>query len=211
MQELEDATGIDPQTLVAFRPGMINAREKLQWASTRVTTVEEDIAYSLFGIFGVQLPIMYGEKKQKALGRLLQEIIAESGDITVLDWVGTSSQFNSCLPADIASYEAPPYTLPSISEDEMQRLVSSLQDTAVVKLALGLYSLLDRLSAPHFAHRRLHLLCIAFPVTEVRRRSIEPKETYFTYRVKANGLHDLKITTEDRIHHHAVILRTLRP
>jgi hypothetical protein len=199
MQELEDATGIDVQTLVAFRPGMINARAKLQWASTRVTTVEEDIAYSLFGIFGVQLPIMYGEKKQKALGRLLQEIIAESGDITALDWVGTSSEFNSCLPADITSYEAPPYTLPSISEDEMQKLVSSLQDTVIVELASKLYNSLDCLTAPRFTHRRLHLPCITFPVTEVRRRPIEHKEIYFTYEVKADGLHDLQITTEDRL------------
>ncbi|KAG2361109.1 hypothetical protein BDR07DRAFT_88521 [Suillus spraguei] len=199
MQELEDATGIDAQTLVAFRPGMINAREKLKWASTRVTTVEEDIAYSLFGIFGVRLPIMYGEKKQYALGRLLQEIVAESGDITALDWVGTSSEFNSCLPADITSYEAPPYTLPFISEAEMQRSVSSLQDTVVVELALRLYSSLDHLRAPRFDHRRLHLPCIAFPVTEVRRRPIEHKETYFTYEVKADGLHDLQITTEDRL------------
>ncbi|KAG2122523.1 hypothetical protein BD769DRAFT_1338493, partial [Suillus cothurnatus] len=74
-----------------FRLGTINAHKKLQWALTRVTTVEEDIAYSLFGIFGIQLPIMYGEKKQKALGHFLQEIIAVSGDITALDWVGKSS------------------------------------------------------------------------------------------------------------------------
>ncbi|KAG1776044.1 hypothetical protein EV702DRAFT_1269102 [Suillus placidus] len=199
MQELEDATGIDGQTLVAFSPGIINAHEKLQWASTRVTTVQEDIAYSLFGIFGVQLPVMYGEKKQNALGRLLQEIVAESGDITALDWVGTSSEFNSCLPADIASYEAPPYTLPSISEDEMQGLFSSLQDTMVIELAVKLYSSLDRLSAPRFAHRRLHLPCIAFPVTEDRRRPNKHKETYFTYEVNADGLDNLQITTEDRL------------
>jgi hypothetical protein len=199
MQEMQEVTGINAQTLVAFCLGMINARKKLQWASTRVTTVEEDIAYSLFGIFGIQLPIMYGEKKQKALGRLLQEIIAVSGDITALDWVGQSSEFNSCLPADITSYDTSSYTLPSISEDEMQRLVSSLQDTVVVELALKLYSSLECLSAPRFAHRRLHLPCIAFPVTEIRWRSIEHTETYFTYEVKADGLHDPKITTEDRL------------
>jgi hypothetical protein len=76
MQEMGDATGINAQTLVAFRPGMINAREKLQWVSSRVTTWQEDIAYSLFGMFGVNLPVIYGEKKQKALGRLLQEVVA---------------------------------------------------------------------------------------------------------------------------------------
>ncbi|KAG1740290.1 hypothetical protein EDB19DRAFT_1708643 [Suillus lakei] len=29
----------------------------------RVTTLQEDIAYSLFGIFGVHLPVMYGETR----------------------------------------------------------------------------------------------------------------------------------------------------
>ncbi|KAG1726891.1 uncharacterized protein EDB91DRAFT_1228995 [Suillus paluster] len=70
MHELEGATGIDARTLVSFQPGMRDAREKLQWASARVTTRPEDIAYSLFGIFGVRLPIHYGENKQNALGRL---------------------------------------------------------------------------------------------------------------------------------------------
>jgi hypothetical protein len=71
--------------------------------------------------------------------------------------------------------------------------------TLVLELGLKLYGLLDRLSAPRFAHHRLHLPCIAFPVTQIRRRSIEHKETYFTYEVKADGLRDLNITTEDRL------------
>ena len=114
MQELEDATDIDPGALIAFHPGMRDAREKLQWVSTRVTTVPKDTAYSLFGIFGITLPVIYGEQKQNALGRLLQEIVTQSGDITALDWVGKSSEFNSCLPVDIISYNSPPYTLPSL-------------------------------------------------------------------------------------------------
>ncbi|KAG2751073.1 hypothetical protein P692DRAFT_20406999 [Suillus brevipes Sb2] len=198
MQELEGATGIDTRTLVNFHPEMKRAREKLQWVSRRVTTLQEDIAYSLFGIFGVQLPVMYGEKKQNALGRLLQEIIAQSGDITALDWVGRSSEFNSCLPADITSYEAPPYALPSIFEDEMQTSVSALRDSDL-KLAVKLYSTLDYLSAPRFAHRRLHLPCIVFPVTEVRRRPCRDQETYFTYQVKVDKLHNLLISTEDKL------------
>ncbi|KAG0693793.1 hypothetical protein DFH29DRAFT_1073143 [Suillus ampliporus] len=199
MQELEDATGIDARALVAFRPGMRDAREKLQWASTRVTTVQEDIAYSLFGIFGIQLPVMYGEKKQHALGRLLQEIVAQSGDITALDWVGTSSEFNSCLPADITSYEAAPYTLSSLSEDDMQTSVSSLRNAGAVELSSILYHKLESLSPARFAHRRLHLPCIAFPITEVRRRRSQDQETYVTFEVKADGLRDLQITTEDKL------------
>ncbi|KAG2337084.1 hypothetical protein BDR05DRAFT_970607 [Suillus weaverae] len=196
MQELEGATGIDAQILVAFRPGMIDAREKLQWASTRVTTVQEDIAYSLFGIFGVQLPVMYGEKKQNALGRLLQEVVARSGDISALDWVGQSSEFNSCLPADITSYKAPPYAPPSLSEGDIQTSISLLRQTVAVDLAFKLYALLDSLNAPRFANCRLHLPCIAFRVTAVKRSRAQDQEIY---EVKADGLHDLLITTEDKL------------
>ncbi|KAG1796589.1 hypothetical protein EV424DRAFT_1594776 [Suillus variegatus] len=176
MQELEDSTGIDAQALVAFRPGMRGAREKLRWASSRVTTLQEDIAYSLFGIFHVHLPVIYGEKRQNALGRLLQEIIAHSGDITPLDWIGKASEFNSCLPADITSYKASPSELTS-----------------------KLYTLLDNLSAPRFAHSRLQLPCIVFPITELRRRRGPDSETSFTYDIKADGLQDLLITSEDKL------------
>ncbi|KAG1786316.1 uncharacterized protein HD556DRAFT_1240588 [Suillus plorans] len=81
MQELQGTTGIDARALVDILPGMRRARERLQCVSRRVTTLQ-DIAYPLFGTFGVQLPIVYGEKKQKVLERLLQEMVAQSGDIT---------------------------------------------------------------------------------------------------------------------------------
>ncbi|KAG2340644.1 WD40 repeat-like protein [Suillus weaverae] len=198
MRELEHSTGINARALVDFRPGTRDAREKLQWASNRDTTREEDIAYSLFGIFDVNLPVIYGEKRQKALGRLLQEIIAHSGDITALDWVGQSSNFNSCLPADISSYKAPSYTLPSLSEDEMQDSVSTLRNTVAMELASNLYTLLENISVPRFANARLQLPCIAFPLTEVRR-STGGDGDKFTYEVKADGLQDLLVTTEDKL------------
>ncbi|KAG0697553.1 heterokaryon incompatibility protein-domain-containing protein [Suillus ampliporus] len=198
-QELEGSTGINSRALVAFRPGMRDAREKLQWASSRITTLQEDIAYSLFGIFGVHLPVIYGEKKQNALGRLLQEIIAHSGDITALDWVGKSSTFNSCLPADITVYKAPPCMLPPLPEDEIQTSVSSLRNGVAMESASKLYTLLDNLNAPRFANSRLQLPCIAFVVTEVRRRRKQDRESYLTYDVKADGLQDLLLTTEDKL------------
>jgi hypothetical protein len=196
MQEMGDATGIDAQALVAFRPGMRDAREKLQWVSARVTTWQEDIAYSLFGIFGVNLPVIYGEKKQKALGRLLQEVVAQSGDISALDWVGQSSEFNSCLPADITSYKAPPYTVSSLSEDDIQKSISSLRHVMTMDFGLKLYVLLDNLNAPRFGNCRLHLPCIAFRVTAVKWSHTQNQEIY---EVKADGLHDLLITTQDKL------------
>ncbi|KIK34391.1 hypothetical protein CY34DRAFT_98095 [Suillus luteus UH-Slu-Lm8-n1] len=200
MQELKDATGIDRSGVVAFRPSMNGAREKLHWASARVTTRQEDIAYSLFGIFDVRLPVDYGEKQEKALGRLLQEIVARSGDITGLDWVGKPSEFNSCLPASITSYQAPPCKLPPLPNDEMQPSVSSLREAGAVDFALNIYdTLFQNMSAPRFATQRLHLPCIAFNVREVRRvRSVAP-EAHFTYGLKADGLHDLLITTDQTL------------
>lgn len=138
--------------------------------------------------------------KENALGRLLQEIVGRSGDITALDWVGISSDFSSCLPATITSYEAPLCVLPSLSEDDIQASVSSLRsaDVVVVESALRIYNTLDNLSAPRFSHRRLHLPCIAFPITEVRRTQGQDQETP-VYEVKTDGLGDLLITTEDKL------------
>ncbi|KAG1787143.1 uncharacterized protein HD556DRAFT_1449071 [Suillus plorans] len=175
---------------------MQELEEILQWASTCVTTLPEDIAYSLSG---VRLHVDYGEKKQCALGRLLRKVIAWSGDITVLDWVGKPSEFNSCLPADITSYKAPPCELPSLSEDDIQSLVSSLQDAVALEPASRLYQTLDYLSAPRFVHRWLHLPCIVFPVTGVRQKPGQKRGIHFTYRIKADGLRDLDIITEDKL------------
>ena len=87
------ATGIDSRALVTFRPGMGGAREKLQWVSKRVTAVPEDVAYLLFGIFGVHLPVIYGEKKQNALSR-----------VTSLPWTGLANHPSSivvCQPKSL--------------------------------------------------------------------------------------------------------------
>jgi hypothetical protein len=199
MQELALATGINPRALVAFRPEMRGAREKLLWASTRVTTFQEDVAYSLFGIFGVYLHVIYGETKQNALGRLLQEIVARSGDITCLDWVGKPSEFNSCLPAHIISYKVPPYTPPPLSEDDIQTSVSWLRNGPAAELASNLYTKLQHMTAPRFAQCRLHLPCIIFPVTEIRRRQNQDQEAHYTCKIKAGGLNELLITTKDRL------------
>jgi hypothetical protein len=193
--ELGDATGIDSRALLTFHPGERSAREILRWVSGRVTTKQEDIAYSLFGIFGVNLPLIYGEKKQNALGRLLQEVVT-SGDITTLDWVGKPSKFNTCLPADITSYEVPSRILHSLSKDEMEASVSSLRTAVGVELASIFHNKLYCLRAPRFAARRLQLPCIVFSVTAVERRSDQP---LFTFTIKADGLRDLTIATEDRL------------
>jgi hypothetical protein len=44
------------------------------WAEKRDTTREEDKAYSLLGIFNIQMPVLYGEGRENAFKRLREEI-----------------------------------------------------------------------------------------------------------------------------------------
>lgn len=52
----------------------VDVEERFKWAEARQTTREEDWAYSLLGIFGVFLPLLYGEGKANAVRRLKREI-----------------------------------------------------------------------------------------------------------------------------------------
>lgn len=62
---------------------------RMSWASTRVTTRVEDIAYCLLGIFGVNLPLLYGEG-ERAFTRLQEEIIRNTNDLSILAWARKS-------------------------------------------------------------------------------------------------------------------------
>ena len=59
--------------------------QKMSWASRRTTTRLEDVAYSLMGIFDVNMPLLYGEG-QKAFMRLQHEIVRVSDDESIFAW-----------------------------------------------------------------------------------------------------------------------------
>ncbi|EMD85213.1 hypothetical protein COCHEDRAFT_1061408, partial [Bipolaris maydis C5] len=56
------------------------AAQKLSWAAHREVSKEEDESYCLFGLFNVNLPLLYGEGEVKAFRRLQQAIFEESAD-----------------------------------------------------------------------------------------------------------------------------------
>ncbi|KAH7085897.1 heterokaryon incompatibility protein-domain-containing protein, partial [Paraphoma chrysanthemicola] len=60
--------------------------ERMSWASLRNTTRPEDGAYSLMGLFGVNMPIPYGEGLFNAFERLQDEIMKNSFDQTIFAW-----------------------------------------------------------------------------------------------------------------------------
>ncbi|OIW22737.1 HET-domain-containing protein [Coniochaeta ligniaria NRRL 30616] len=56
---------------------------KMSWASRRETTRIEDQAYCLMGLFGVHLPLLYGER-HKSFRRLQEAIVRETPDMSIL-------------------------------------------------------------------------------------------------------------------------------
>jgi len=55
-------------------PSPISIETRMSWMTNRETTIEEDAVYSLLGIFGVYMPLIYGEGAMNALRRLGEEI-----------------------------------------------------------------------------------------------------------------------------------------
>ncbi|KAJ5094708.1 HET-domain-containing protein [Penicillium angulare] len=59
--------------------------QKMSWAAKRKTTRIEDRAYSLMGLFGVNIPLIYGER-ETAFIRLQEEIMRVMDDHTLFAW-----------------------------------------------------------------------------------------------------------------------------
>ena len=80
-------TGIGMDVLThARRLESVSVARRMSWASKRRTTRTEDLAYSLMGIFSVNMPLLYGEG-ERAFLRLQQEIMKDSDDESIFAWV----------------------------------------------------------------------------------------------------------------------------
>ena len=71
---IREVTGLPSRALQGSPLSGFSIQQRLSWIEKRNTTRAEDKAYSLFGIFDVQIPLLYGEGQQKAFGRLQEEI-----------------------------------------------------------------------------------------------------------------------------------------
>ena len=63
----------------------LSIAQRMSWASTRRTTRLEDQAYCLMGLFGINMPLIYGEGR-RAFTRLQEEIMRISDDHSILAW-----------------------------------------------------------------------------------------------------------------------------
>ena len=164
ISEMEEATRVSARALMALRPGLDDIWEKLRLASKRQTTRVEDAAYSLLGIFSMSLGVVYGEG-DKALGRFLAQVLASSGDTSILAWTGRSGSFNSCLPSKIIVFDQLPTThIPvPLEHAEMDAAISRLQSSSLSSTSITrLYDRLEDLPVPSFVGQRMKLPCLNF-------------------------------------------------
>ncbi|KAF1954854.1 HET-domain-containing protein [Byssothecium circinans] len=84
-ESIEKSTGISCKVLRSQPLHHSSVAQRMSWASKRVATRSEDVAYSLFGIFGVNMPLLYGEG-ERAFLRLQQEVLETSGDHSLFAW-----------------------------------------------------------------------------------------------------------------------------
>ncbi len=84
--DVADITKISSSILSkGMRLDQASIAQRMSWASHRTTTRVEDEAYCLLGIFGINMPLLYGEGKRAFL-RLQEEIIRRSTDQSLLAW-----------------------------------------------------------------------------------------------------------------------------
>ncbi|KAL4072271.1 hypothetical protein J3A83DRAFT_3006493 [Scleroderma citrinum] len=204
LSELEQATGIASEHLTQFCPGVDDARSRLQWASGRLTTRPEDIAYSLLGVFGLHMPVLYGESAETALGRLLAEVISKSGDTSILDWVGQSSTFHSCFPATLTPYQTLP---PSPSQSSLVDPRSWSYGQYIWNLfvptsphpARRMHRALSNLPRTQFINPKLVLPCIVHRIQTITLMRVDTTTATHVHQIRAVGLDPIEIALSERL------------
>ncbi|PLB42528.1 uncharacterized protein BDW47DRAFT_121634 [Aspergillus candidus] len=87
-----------------------SARSILNMASERDVAVPIDQVYSLMGILGVRFPVFPAEGPQRALCRLLDEVVITSSDVSVFNWSGRKSgssiRGRSLYPRNIEAFQS---------------------------------------------------------------------------------------------------------
>lgn len=89
-------TGI-PRPFLLGVAGLSDASvaQRMSWVAKRHTTKPEDLVYCLLGIFGVAMPLLYGEGLLRAFVRLQEQIIRTTTDDSILAWGLALEEWNA--------------------------------------------------------------------------------------------------------------------
>ena len=82
---ISNITGIPSEVLLMNTEAEISVAQRMAWAANRETSRVEDRAYCLLGLFGISMPMIYGEG-ERAFTRLQLEIMKSSDDQSLFAW-----------------------------------------------------------------------------------------------------------------------------
>lgn len=143
LESISVATGI-PKRFVGGQEDVQKASVamRMSWVSRRETTKLEDIAYCALGIFGVNMPLLYGER-EKAFMRLQLEIIKKSDDESIFAWISKDASSGMLATSPNAFRESGRFVnLPLFLEERRPYsmtnkglLISSASDTSARSVA----------------------------------------------------------------------------
>jgi len=126
VNQLYHISSVDPMVLKGGSLRLISVAKKMSWSCKRQTTRPEDMAYSLLGLFGISMPMLYGEGS-RAFIRLQEEIVKEYDDETIFAWKSDShvpvpsAGFFARSPADFAHSS---HIVPCQSTDQLTEPIS---------------------------------------------------------------------------------------
>ncbi|KAK1760321.1 hypothetical protein QBC47DRAFT_427451 [Echria macrotheca] len=83
VDHIPDITGINRSVLSGLNVSTFPVAERMTWATNRETRRAGDRAYSLLGIFGVNMPLIYGEG-ERAFQRPQEATLSITEDYTIL-------------------------------------------------------------------------------------------------------------------------------
>lgn len=114
---ISNRTRISEHCMTHFSPGVespasCSIAQIMSWAATRITTRIEDRAYSLMGLFDVNMPLLYGEGR-KAFSRLQDEIMRSSNDLSLFAWEDSPDPPSGILAASPDAFSRPLIYLPA--------------------------------------------------------------------------------------------------
>jgi hypothetical protein len=188
---LETITRIPRPAINAFAATNYCIAEKMSWSANRQTTREEDRAYCMLGLFGVNMPLLYGEGR-RAFQRLQEEIMKVNTDMSLFLWHGHACDNFGMLASDPVCFADVPNVLQdSSSLEDIFKLSQgwSINNAGIrINATIEPYALTDDLEAVFELY--LHEPCTFHPSAgfAILLQREEPRLGGYTYRrVVVNG------------------------
>lgn len=138
---LSQITGVSADYLTGAEPiWAASVAKRMSWMAKRVTARVEDLAYSMLGIFDINMPLIYGEGTRAFL-RLQEEILGCTDDQTIFCWEWNTAYIDdswaSILAPSPAVFANAAHLMPTTWDDEAEVVPYNISNAGLsIKLPL---------------------------------------------------------------------------